>query len=181
MILSGQTIRKLVKEGQLVIDPFREDSLQAASYDFHLAPDFLIVDANAMDVITFDKEITYREIKGSEITIPPYGFILASTEEFLKVPANMTVRVEGRSSIGRMGLFIQNAGWIDPGYEGRITLELYNANPLPIKLTAGRRICQFVFTFTDEPVEKPYAGKYKGDRGTVGSRVFKDRESRTPH
>jgi dCTP deaminase len=73
-----------------------------------------------------------------------------------------------------MGLFIQNAGWVDPGFEGNITLELFNANRLPLRLASGRRICQIVFAFMDQATRRPYAGKYQGQRGTVGSRIFKD-------
>jgi dCTP deaminase len=97
--------------------------------------------------------------------------------EYVKLPDDLTSFVEGRSSIGRMGLFIQNAGWVDPGFEGQITLELYNANSLPIRLEAGRRICQLVFCKMDQVAENPYRGKYQGQRGTTGSRVFKDSES----
>jgi len=92
----------------------------------------------------------------------------------IRIPANVTAFVEGRSSIGRMGLFIQNAGWVDPGFEGNITLELFNANRLPLRLSAGRRICQIVFAFMDKATQTPYKGKYQGQRGTVGSMIFKD-------
>ena len=94
--------------------------------------------------------------------------------EYIKVPNGYTAFVEGRSSIGRMGLFIQNAGWVDSGFKGNITLELYNANSLPIKLTSGQRICQLVVCQMDQPAEKPYAGKYQGQRNSVGSKVFLD-------
>ena len=75
-----------------------------------------------------------------------------------------------------MGLFIQNAGWVDPGFEGKITLELYNANSLPIKLQAGRRISQLVFCLMDQASEKPYHGKYQGQNKSTGSRIFRDEE-----
>ncbi len=74
-------------------------------------------------------------IEKDEIVIPPHSFLLATTVEFIRLPANVTAFVEGRSSIGRMGLFIQNAGWVDPGFEGTITLELFNANRLPLRLS----------------------------------------------
>jgi dCTP deaminase len=77
-----------------------------------------------------------------------------------------------------MGLFIQNAGWVDPGFEGQITLELYNANRLPIKLESDRRICQLVFALMDNKAENPYRGKYQGQKNTVGTRVFKDPENK---
>jgi dCTP deaminase len=86
----------------------------------------------------------------------------------------MTAFVEGRSSVGRMGLFIQNAGWVDPGFKGEITLELYNANSLPIRLEAGRRICQLVLCSMDKPALKPYSGKYQGQMKSTGSRVYLD-------
>jgi len=101
---------------------------------------------------------------------------LAVTRETIRLPDNITAFVEGRSSIGRIGLFIQNAGWVDPGFMGTITLELYNANRLPIRLTSGRRICQIVFAFMDGPADSPYRGKYQNQRDAVGSRVFLDRD-----
>ena len=104
--------------------------------------------------------------------------MLATTKEYIKLPDNLTAFVEGRSSIGRMGLFIQNAGWVDPGFEGQITLELYNANRLPIKLEADRRICQLVFASMDNKADNPYCGKYQGQKNTVGTRVFKDPENK---
>src|SRR3989338_3739172 len=174
MILSDKTIRAMLAAKTLVIEPIREQSVQPASVDCHLGRDFLVVEDNNMDTITFDTPITYREITGDSITIPPHAFLLATTEEYIKLPNNLTAFVEGRSSIGRMGLFIQNAGWVDPGFEGKITLELYNANSLPIKLEAGRRICQLVFCIMDQAAGFPYRGKYQGQNKTTGSRVFQD-------
>ena len=98
-------------------------------------------------------------------------------------PASVDVRlgntfsvVEGRSSLGRLGLFIQNAGWVDPGFHGEITLELFNANRCAIRLQAGRRIGQLVFARMDRAAQSPYRGKYQGQRGATGSRVFLDEE-----
>jgi dCTP deaminase len=91
----------------------------------------------------------------------------------------LTAFVEGRSSVGRSGLFIQNAGWVDPGFHGMITLELYNANNAPMRIAAGRRICQLVLARADDVVEQPYAGKYQGQMDTTGSRVHMDVENRS--
>lgn len=176
MILSDTDILALLKTGDLVIEPFDPDAVQSASVDFHLGTHFLQIDANAMDIMRLDAEISYKEIDADEITIPPHSFLLGTTQEYVKLPTNLTSFVEGRSSIGRMGLFIQNAGWIDPGFEGRVTLELYNANSLPIRLKAGRRICQFVFAKTQSPSTNPYKGKYLGQEKTIGSKIFKDVE-----
>ena len=102
---------------------------------------------------------------------------MATTRERVEVPDFLAAFVEGRSSIGRMGLFIQNAGWVDPGFCGQITLELYNANNLPIEIEAGRRICQIVFAKMDQPVESAYCGKYQNQKGAMSSRVFDDVEN----
>ena len=125
-----------------------------------------------------DKEIEYREVFGDEIFIPPHSFLLATTKEYIELPSNLSAFVEGRSSIGRMGLFIQNAGWVDAGFKGKITLELYNANALPIQLKADSRICQLVFCKMDQPAKQPYVGKYQGQQTTVGSLVFQDPENK---
>lgn len=98
--------------------------------------------------------------------------------EYISLPDNLTAFVEGRSSLGRMGLFIQNAGWVDPGFQGEITLELFNANRCAIELTSGRRVGQLVFAQMDASAIQPYNGKYQGQRGATGSRVFLDAEQK---
>ncbi len=133
MILSDKTLKSMIDSGELVVSPIDAQSIQPASIDCRLGDHFLIMEQNQMDIITMDSEIKYREITSDSITIPPHSFLLATTREYIEVPADLTAFVEGRSSIGRIGLFIQNAGWIDPGFKGRITLELYSASSLPIK------------------------------------------------
>lgn len=176
MILSDNTLKAMLKSGELVVSPIDEQSIQPASIDCRLGNHFLVVEQNQMDIITLDSEIKYREIENDTITIPPHTFLLATTQEYIELPDNLTSFVEGRSSIGRIGLFIQNAGWVDPGFKGRITLELYNASSLPIKLEAGKRICQLVFCKMDQKADNPYNGKYQGQHKTVGSRVFQDQD-----
>ena len=177
MILSDLTIRSMISDGRLVVDPLLDGALQPASVDLSLGEHFLVVDENNMGIISLNEEIQYRELNSKEITLPPHSFLLATTAEHVELPDDLTAFVEGRSSIGRMGLFIQNAGWVDPGFRGRITLELYNANSLPIKLEAGRRVCQLVFCKMDGAPSAPYSGKYQGQRTTVGSRAHLDDES----
>ncbi|RAP32419.1 dCTP deaminase [Candidatus Marinamargulisbacteria bacterium SCGC AG-414-C22] len=176
MILSDKTIRRLLDEKKLVIDPISENSIQPASVDCRIGSHYLLIDDNQIEsgILSFDQEIKYREINNDSIIIPPHSFLLATTMEYIKLPNGYSAFVEGRSSIGRMGLFIQNAGWVDSGFEGRITLELYNANSLPIRLDAGRRVCQLVFCQMDQCSENPYQGKYQGQLQSVGSRIFKD-------
>lgn len=168
----------MIEAKELVIEPLRENSVQPASVDCHLGRHYLVVEDRQMHIIDMESEIIYREIEGDEIIIPPHSFLLATTEEYIEVPDNHTAFVEGRSSIGRIGLFIQNAGWVDPGFKGQITLELYNANSLPIRLKSGRRICQLVFCRMDQSALNPYKGKYQGQRNATGSRVYQDKEVR---
>lgn len=174
MILSDGTLKKMMNSGELVVEPLAENGLQPASIDCRIGNHYLVVDDTHSGILTFTEEIKYREIIGDSVVIAPHSFLLATTMEYIKLPTNVTAFVEGRSSIGRMGLFIQNAGWVDSGFEGQITLELYNANSLPIRLDAGKRVCQLVFCQMDKPAERPYQGKYQGQRNSVGSRIFKD-------
>ncbi len=176
MILSDKTLEKLIASGELVVYPLGEHSVQPASIDCRLGNKYLVIEDNTMDVLTLDDQIKYREIESDSINIPPHSFLLATTYEYIKLPVDVTAFVEGRSSVGRMGLFIQNAGWVDPGFEGCVTLELYNANSLPIKLQAGRRLCQLVFCKMDQASQNPYCGKYQGQKTTVGSKAFLDAE-----
>lgn len=177
MILSDKKILELLSTRELVIDPITQEQIQPASVDIRLGNHFLKLDENTIESMTLTDEIRYISFETDEVVIPPHSFLLATTKEYIKLPGNLTAFVEGRSSIGRMGLFIQNAGWVDPGFEGEITLELYNANRLPIKLKSGRRICQLVFASMDQYAMNPYKGKYQGQKKPVGSRVFMDEEA----
>ncbi len=177
MILSDATLTTLIQSGELGVTPLFDDSIQPASIDCRLGNHFLVVDGQADTLITLDSETRYKEVTAESITIPPHQFLLATTLESIRLPANLSAFVEGRSSVGRIGLFIQNAGWVDAGFEGNITLELYNANSVPIRLDAGRRICQLVFCKMDRPAATPYGGKYQGQSKAVGSRIHLDHDS----
>lgn len=177
MIVSDRTLQQMLEKGELVIDPLGPESIQPASVDCRLGSHFLVLEDRDIPVLEMSSEIPYREHRGESIVLPPQSFLLATTMEYIRLPSHLTAFVEGRSSIGRMGLFIQNAGWVDPGFEGQITLELFNANSLPIRLEAGRRICQLVFCRMDQSALNPYQGKYQGQKNTTGSRVFMDREA----
>lgn len=176
MVLSDKTIRKMLNEKSLVIDPLTDEQIQPASVDIRLGNTFSVVDDTPTGIITLESEIKYKSIVTDTYLIPPGQFVLATTMEYFELPDNMTAFVEGRSSLGRMGLFIQNAGWVDPGFKGEITLELFNANRCAIELKAGRRVGQLVFAEMDDHAENPYNGKYQGQTGATGSRVFLDRD-----
>ncbi|MEE3234138.1 MAG: dCTP deaminase [Candidatus Latescibacterota bacterium] len=174
MILSDIMLKSMLEDGSLSVDPLTPEQIQPASIDVRLGTHFLKVDENRSDVLRLDSEVSYEELEQEEIVIPPLSFLLATTQEYIRLPDNVTAFVEGRSSIGRMGLFIQNAGWVDPGFEGNITLELFNANRLPIRLRSNRRICQLVFAQMDQKSPNPYRGKYQGQLKATGSRIAMD-------
>ncbi len=176
MILSDKTLIKMIDEGTLGVSPLTEGQIQPASIDIRLGDTFSIVEDSSTGIITLENEITYKTIKTDIYVLLPGQFVLATTMEYISLPDNLTAFVEGRSSLGRMGLFIQNAGWVDPGFKGEITLELFNANRCAIELKAGRRVGQLVFAEMDQTALNPYNGKYQGQKGATGSRVFKDQD-----
>ncbi len=176
MILSDQTIMKMLDEGSLTIRPLLPEQIQPASVDIRLGNTFNLVEDSSAGIVTLENEISYKTIQTDTYILMPNQFILATTMEYFELPEDLTAFVEGRSSLGRMGLFIQNAGWVDPGFRGELTLELYNANRCAIELKAGRRVGQLVFARMDAPALHPYQGKYQGQTGATGSRAFMDSE-----
>ena len=176
MILSDKTIFKMLEEKSLVAEQIEKEQVQPASVDIRLGNTFAIVEDSSTGIIQMDKEIKYKTIISDSYILLPNQFVLATTMEYFELPDDLTAFVEGRSSLGRMGLFIQNAGWVDPGFKGEITLELYNANRCAIELKAGRRVGQLVFAKMDDKALNPYKGKYQGQKGATGSRVYLDKE-----
>ena len=176
MILSDTTIKAMLHSNELSISPLDEQQIQPASVDIRLGNTFSIVEESCSGVLKFGEEIKYKVIETERYLLLPGQFVLATTKEYFVLPDNLTAFVEGRSSIGRLGLFIQNAGWVDPGFEGEITLELFNANKCAIELECGRRVGQLVFAQLDKNAENPYRGKYQGQRGATGSRIYLDTE-----
>lgn len=176
MILSDKTLFKMLEEKSLIIEPLETEQVQPASVDIRLGNTFSIVEDSSSGIINLENEIQYKTITSDTYILLPNQFVLATTMEYFELPNNLTAFVEGRSSLGRMGLFIQNAGWVDPGFKGEITLELYNANRCAIELKTARRIGQLVFAKMDDVALNPYNGKYQGQKGATGSRVFLDGE-----
>ena len=174
MILSDGEIYKLLKEGSLQIEPLDKIQIQPASVDIRLGNTFCVLEDTSNGIIELQDVVNYKTIVTDKYLLLPGQFILATTMEYFKLPNDLTAFVEGRSSLGRLGLFIQNAGWVDPGFEGEITLELFNANRCAIELQAGYRLGQLVFARMQEAALHPYAGKYQKQKGATGSRVFMD-------
>jgi len=173
MILGDQKLRYYIKEGIIEVIPEpKEEQYQPASLDLHLAEGLMYPVPNTKEgIIDPTKPITYKERIG--MRIEPKEFVIASTLEYIELPCGVAAAVEGRSSLGRLGLFIENAGHIDPGFEGQITLELFNASEHTIELIPGMRICQLVF-YSTIGVDTPYRGKYQKQRGPTPSKINLD-------
>lgn len=182
MVLSDRTILNTIMGDHELIatDAFPDPvNIQPASYDLRLGRNFKVMkQAPSPICLKDDLGDIYEVIETDAITIRPHQFVLATTQEYVKLPNDITAFVEGRSSIGRLGLFVQNAGWVDPGFEGEITLELYNASPNGIVLDSGMRIAQLVFCKMDQAAEVPYKGKYQGQKGATSSAISKDYDIR---
>ncbi|RUM59392.1 MAG: dCTP deaminase [Persephonella sp.] len=182
MILNDREIKELIKKGKLIVKPFDERQVQASSLDLRLGNEFLIF-SNSSDVIdvvedNISKHIEKITVGDEGFIIKPKQFVLATTLEYIKLPNNITAFVEGRSSLGRLGLFIENAGWVDAGFEGNITLEFFNANSRPLKIYPNMRICQLVLAKMESEAEFPYRGKYFKQRGVTASKIYMDKDLR---
>lgn len=181
MILSDGTIRALLDEGSLVIDPLESQQVQPASVDVRLGDAFLVFRNHSAEVIDpFDSPSDLMETievaAGDAFILHPGEFVLGTTMEAIGLPNDLVARVEGKSSLGRLGLLIHaTAGFVDPGWpRGQITLELSNVATLPIKLWPGMKIGQLSFHRLDAPAERPYGhpelnSKYVGQSGPVAS------------
>ena len=174
MVLSDGEIIEYLETKELVIEPIERAQIQPASVDVRLGDTFCVADDSATSIIHLNDEVNYRTFKQDKYILLPGQFVLATTVEKISLPNFLTAFVEGKSSLGRLGLFIQNAGWVDPGFSGEITLELFNASRFAIELHAGNRIAQLVIAKTGKEVLKPYAGKYLNQSGATGSRSYLD-------
>ncbi|GIW62614.1 MAG: dCTP deaminase [Patescibacteria group bacterium] len=181
MILNDQKIKEFLEKKELVIEPLDEIQIQPSSVDLRLGNEFSIYldSERILDIKNSEIEKHLKKIvinNNESFIIEPKQFVLATTKEYIKLPDYLTAFVEGRSSIGRLGLFIENAGWVDAGFEGNITLEFYNANSKPLKIYPDMRICQLVFAKMVSSAQNPYRGKYQGQKGVTASRIFLDKD-----
>ena len=183
MILSDRSILEALEEGRIEIDPFHRDCLQPASVDLHLGPTFRVFH-NArkpyIDVRQPQDDLTeiVEVPEGGCLILHPHEFVLGSTIERIRLPADIVARLEGKSSLGRLGLLIHStAGFVDPGWDGRLTLELSNVANLPITLYPGMKIGQVSFYQLTTPALYPYGSpevgsKYQGQQGPMPSRFY---------
>jgi len=185
MILSDKTIKEEIEKGTIGIEPYKPEFVQPSSVDVRLSSKFLIFDRVQHALIDVKEKqeglMTLVEVKdGEPFILHPGEFVLCSTIEKVRIPNTIAGRIEGKSSLGRLGLLIHStAGYIDPGWHGTITLELSNVSPLPIKLYPGMKIGQISFTTMTTEVETPYGSgklgsKYQGDEGPQESKFYQN-------
>lgn len=183
MLLSDRDIRAQVDAGRVVLDPYDDTMVQPSSIDVRLDRFFRLFDNHKypfIDPAEEQPELTRLvEVAPDEaFVLHPGEFVLGSTYEQVTLPDDIAARVEGKSSLGRLGLLTHaTAGFVDPGFTGHVTFELSNVATLPIKLWPGMKIGQLCFFRLSSPAEHPYgsarsANHYQGQRGPTASRAF---------
>jgi dCTP deaminase len=192
VVLSDRDLKARLAQGDLGIDPppDPETQIQPASVDLRLGYDFrtfnytrqALIDPMEPDTFVEATNLTHLE-PGERFIVHPGEFVLATTLEQVRIPDDLVARLDGRSSIGRLGIVIHStAGYIDPGFEGTITLEISNLGRIAVALYPEMRICQISFEQMSSPVSEGYGArhlaKYQGQESTTGSRLFDDREFR---
>lgn len=163
--------------GSELIDPFNKERVQPASYDLALGNEFIVFPRDSegppIDLADMkdDKGVKTTIEDGEGLLIQPQEFVLGVTEERITLPDDLVARLEGKSSIGRLGLLIHvTAGFVDPGWDGRLTLEIFNVRKRAIVLRPGLPFCQLSFTRMEAAAEEPYHGRYQGDDTVAVSR-----------
>jgi dCTP deaminase len=191
VILSDRTLREQIAAGKIVIEPYDERLVQPSSIDVRISHLFRVFRNHTAGVIDVKQDMTTLTeliempvgadgVGDEPFMLHPGEFVLGSTLERVAVPDDLVGRVEGKSSLGRLGLLIHStAGFIDSGFDGHITLELANVASLPITLYPGMKIGQISFMQMTTPAEHPYGkgakgSKYQGQRGPTPSRYFEN-------
>ena len=172
MVLSDGEIIEYLNENKLVVKPLDKLQIQPASIDIRLGNTFCLLDHEKNATIKLGDKLDYKTLFQDKYVLLPGEFVLASSMEYVELPLDLAALVEGRSSLGRIGLSVQNAAWVEPGFTGEITLELFNASKYAIELRSGYKIGQLIFVKTDRNVLNPYSGKYQNQRGATGSREY---------
>jgi len=188
MILSDRDIRRYLQNKTLIIkpQPDLEKQLGAASLDIRLGESFRVFNTTQKFVVDPLDPETFKDLTSlvridqkHPFVLHPHQFVLAITYEWLSLPDNLGARIEGRSSWGRLGVIVHStAGYVDPGFQGNLTLEMSNISPIPILLYPQVKICQLAFETLSSPAEVPYSAKktakYAGATEPQPSQIFKD-------
>jgi len=180
-VLSDSTVRRLVEEGRVRIDPWDPGMVQPASVDLKLGPSFRVFHNHRIQTIDLadpPKDLTEQVDvgEGETFVIHPGEFVLGRTVEVVELPDDLVARIEGKSSLGRLGLICHaTAGFVDPGFSGTLTLEITNFNSVPIVLRPGLPIAQLSLMTLDAPAARPYGhpelgSHYQGQREATESR-----------
>ena len=190
MVLADRTIARLIDSGRIEIDPYDPALLQPSSVDMRVDCLFRVFRNNLypyIDVREPQENLTELvEIGDAPFILHPGEFVLGSTYERVRLPDDLVGRLDGKSSLGRLGLLIHStAGFIDPGFDGHITLELSNVANLPITIYAEMKIGQLSFVQLSEPAAAPYGSgaigsKYQGQKGPTPSRYWENFRPRAP-
>jgi len=184
-VLADRDIRRELETGRVRIEPYDPVDLQPSSVDLHLDRSFRVFRNNRyayIDVRQPQPDLTELLSIGDDepFILHPGEFVLGQTVEWVELPDDLVARLEGKSSLGRLGLLIHStAGYVDPGWKGNLTLELSNVASLPIALYRGMRIGQISFFRMSSPVERPYGSeglgsKYQGQREPTASAYHRD-------
>ena len=185
MVLSDRSIKEALAKGRLIIEPLGEDCVQPSSVDLHVDQYFRVFrnhSQRVIDVREAQEDLTELIDVGTDapMILHPGEFMLGATTERVGLPDDIVGRLDGKSSLGRLGLVIHStAGFIDAGWDGHITLELSNVANLPITLYPGMKIGQISFLRMTTPADSPYGSasvgsKYQGQRGPTPSRYFEN-------
>lgn len=184
MVLSDRDIKKYLKTRKLIVDPLLEEHIRPAAIDLTLHENFRVFRNNSHTHIDVREEFDVTELvkanKDGSVIIHPREFILGSTKEVITLPNNLIGLLEGRSSLGRIGLIIHaTASFVQPGFSGYLTFEMSNISNLPIKLYAGMRVAQIAFLTMSSPVAVDYSkltNKYQSQEPPTASKIWKDFE-----
>ncbi len=188
MIYSDRDIRRLLSEARIVVEPFPDLAVQlgSCSLDLRLSGEFSVFEYNRHPFIDVRDTEQARDVMKTltveddqPFVLHPQTFVLAITQERLELPDDIVARLEGRSSLGRLGIIVHaTASVIDPGWRGRIVLELANHGQMPVALYPGMRVCSVTFEPLSSPVDMPYwkkaQAKYRDQQTPLGSRIADD-------
>lgn len=181
MILSDKDIKEALKEGKLKIEPFDESQIMPVGVDLRLGNEFRRFKLDIKSHIdpskdTFEDSTELIKINDNDsFILHPGEFVLGITKEYIELPNDIAARIDGRSSLGRLGIIVHStAGHVDPEFKGRLTLEISNIGKLPVSLIPNMKFCSLIFEKISSPVEKGYKGKYLGQLSPTTSKISED-------
>lgn len=169
MILSDKDIKRLIREGKIIIRPFFEEALDDVTYEVHLSDEFVMIDYFETPVIDISdlSMVKTKKIKSKEIVLQPGHFVIGRTMEWIELPEDIAVIISGKTSLARLGLQVHAAALVHPRSKGYQVLELFNYNRVPIVLKKGMAIAQLIFIKASESEKEIYdwMRSYRGQKG----------------